>query len=95
MATTFATESSRTSAAIGIWARIVRPDRPTYSPETSRAILQLDFDPDDHHRIAELSTKANEGTLTPPEREELESYVEINDILALLQSKARQSLAKT
>jgi len=92
MGTTYATEPGRSSVAIGIWGRIVRPDRPTYTPEAARAILELDFDPADHRRIVELSAKANEGALTPPEREELEDYVEINDILALLQSKARLSL---
>lgn len=82
------------SKSVQIWSRMIRPESPTYSPETARAILQLDFAPEDQRRIAELSSKVGDGPMPPAEREELERYVEINDILILLQSKARLSLKK-
>jgi len=43
-------------------------------------------------RIAELSSKANEGALAEDEEAELEAYINVGDLLALWQSKARQAL---
>lgn len=83
---------SKTASAI--WSRIVKPDRATFTPELARAILKLDFDPEDHRRVEELSVKAQKGTLTPVERAELEEYVRVNNQLTILQSKARLSLKR-
>lgn len=92
MATAFATESAPSLAAI--WQRVVRPDKPTFTPEAAREILKLDFDHEARRRISELSAKSGENALSDAEREELERYVEVNDVLILLQSKARFSLTK-
>jgi len=54
----------------------------------------LSYSDADHKRLAELSHKSNEGTLTPDERRELEGYVFVGDVLAMLKSKARLSLRK-
>jgi hypothetical protein len=43
-------------------------------------------------RAAELNDKANEGLLTDAERDELQAYVNIADLLAYWQLKARQAL---
>lgn len=87
-----AIEPSPTPTAI--WSRILDPDRQDYTREAARAVLELDFDPADHRRIVELSAKTDDGTLTAVEREELETLVEINDVLMLLKAKARLSLKK-
>ena len=55
-------------------------------------ILELDFPDGDAARIEELNVKANEGTLTEEEAAALEAYVNIGDLLAYWQSKARQAL---
>jgi hypothetical protein len=78
--------------ASAIWSRIVQPDRGTLSPEVARAWLKLDFDAEDQRRIDELSAKAQQGTLTPEERAEIEEFVRVGLELAVLQSKARLSL---
>ncbi len=83
-------EPSKTSAAI--WSRVVKPDRPTFTVELARTILGLDFEAEDHRRVAVLSAKANEGTLSAAEREELEEYIRADAFLSTLQSKARLSL---
>jgi hypothetical protein len=57
-------------------------------------ILSLDFPERDADRLAELSAKANEGTLSDPEEAELEAYVNVGDLLAFWQSKARQALQR-
>jgi hypothetical protein len=62
------------------------------TPALAEGILALDFPEDDAVRIAELSVRANEGQLTDDEQSELEAYVNVSDLLAYWQSKARQSV---
>ena len=57
----------------------------------AESILALDFPEGDAARIEELNFRANEGTLTEEEEAELEAYVNIGDLLAYWQSKARQT----
>src|SRR5437879_5901356 len=83
---------NRTASAI--CGRIVKPDRGTLTPELARAILKLDFDPEDHERVGILSATAQKGTLTPEERAEPEEYIRVNHEVTLLQSKARLSLER-
>jgi hypothetical protein len=80
--------------ASAIWSRIVKPEQANLTPEAARAILKLDFDPEDHQRVDELSAKAQKGTLTPEERAELEEYIRVDHELAVLRSKARLSLKR-
>ena len=82
----------KTASAIG--GRIVKPDQANLSPEIARAILKIDFTPEDHRRVDELSAKAQKGTLTPEERAELEEYVRVDLKLTVLRSKARLSLKR-
>ena len=58
----------------------------------AESILALDFPEGDAARIDELNARANEGTLTSEEEAELEAYINIGDLLAYWQSKARQNL---
>ncbi len=58
----------------------------------AESILALDFPEGDAAQIDQLNSKANEGTLTDEEEAELEAYVNISDLLAYWQSKARQAL---
>ena len=83
---------SKTAPAIG--GRIVKPDQANLTPEIARAILKIDFDPEDHRRVDELSAKAQKGTLTPEERAELEEYIRVDLKLTVLRSKARLSLKR-
>ncbi len=58
----------------------------------AESILALDFPEGDAARIEGLNVKANEGNLTEEEDAELETYINVNDLLAYWQSKARQTL---
>jgi len=58
----------------------------------AESLLALDFPGPDVTRIQELNVKANEGKLTEDEEAELETYINISDLLAYWQSKARQVL---
>jgi hypothetical protein len=60
------------------------------TPALADGILALDFPEGDAVRIEELNVLANEGQLTEDEHAELEAYVNVGDLLAYWQSKARQ-----
>jgi len=77
-----------------IFSRVIDPSNPTLTPDAARAVLQLAFLERDHQRMAELAAKSNEGTLAEDERRELEGYVFVGDVLAMLKSKARASLQR-
>jgi hypothetical protein len=78
-----------------IFSRIFEPDKPNLSPEAARSILQLDFKSNDRDRMNALAAKGRLGTLTKPEDEELDTFIQVGHLLAIMQSKARQSLKCT
>ncbi len=43
-------------------------------------------------RLEVLGDKCNEGELTPKERAEYEMYVQVGDLFAILNAKAKQAL---
>ena len=61
--------------------------------ESARALVELRADEAAQARIDELAQKCNEGTLTPEERHEYETYVHVGNLIAVLQAKARLHLA--
>ena len=75
-----------------IWTRIVKPEAEGLSREAAKTLLELDFSPSDRERMDELAEKARAGALTARERKDAETYNRVAHVLALLQSKARQSL---
>ena len=62
--------------------------------EFATYLLKLDFPPEDHARYELLSKKAQQGQLTDSERADLEDLLIANDVLTILQSKARASLRR-
>ena len=75
-----------------ILSRLIEPEVENLSPEVARYLLSLDFCRSDRDRMHELAAKAREGTLTPAEQHEAESYERIGHLVALWRSKARKSL---
>jgi hypothetical protein len=75
-----------------IVGRLDKPDHSDFSPDTAREILSIQLSPEDQARMQELSRKAQEGTLTPTEQGEVESYRRVGYWLGVLWSKARLSL---
>ena len=76
---------------IDIWELILRPTEPM-SRETAKAILSLDFRPDEVERMHELAARNREGKLSSDQDEELDNYCRIGNTLSLLQARARQVL---
>lgn len=79
-------------ARTDILSNLLRSNEAGFSPEFARYVLSLHFGEGDHRRMAELSQKSNDGTLSTDEREEYEGYVVVGELLTLMQLKARASL---
>lgn len=75
-----------------IFSRIVEPDQATLSAAAARAILALSFSAIDRDRMRQLSSKAQQGTLTSAEQTEINNYERVGHVLSLMKSKARRSL---
>lgn len=75
-----------------ILTRVVLPENATFSRAVAEGVLALKFTPGDIERMNALAEKAREGTLTPAEQGETESYERVANFLSLLKSKARMSL---
>ena len=56
---------------------------------TPPTTLSLRFDERDVLRMNELSELASQGVLGKPEAAELDSYLHVSNLLAVMQSKAR------
>lgn len=86
------TAAARTEAEI--LSRIIAPGKPELPVHTAEMILALDFPSEDRERMNHLAKRAQEGSLTPEERLEIDAYERVGHFLSLFQSKARISLKK-
>jgi hypothetical protein len=87
-------QASRTAVHAEVLRKVFDLGGHGLSRALAEDILSLDFPERDADRIAELSAKANEGELSDPEEAELEACVNVGDLLAFWQSKARQALQR-
>jgi hypothetical protein len=78
----------------GILQRVIDPGQGSLPAEFARYVLTLDFPPADHERYAELADKAQRAALSVQEKAELDEYLDVNDFLMIVQSKARASLKR-
>jgi hypothetical protein len=90
-----ATETANRTSEGAIFARLWETANGELLPVLARHILKLSFSESDKARMHELAVKNQESSISPAEREELDSYVKVGDLLAILQSKARKALQKT
>ena len=60
----------------------------------ARALLRLKFSEAQNERMRELADKANRGTLSDDERELMESFRRVGNLVALLQGRARLALRR-
>jgi hypothetical protein len=74
--------------------RLLEPETGNLTPEAARYLLSIDFPQADRDRMALLAEKSQAGALLADERDELEEYVHIGHMLALIQSKARKAIAQ-
>jgi hypothetical protein len=72
-----------------LFERILDASWSALSVEESRPIAELAFPPADLRRIDLLGKRAQTGSLTPKEREDLDRYVTIGRFLTYLKARAR------
>ena len=89
-----ATKHDQSSQA-AIFARVWESGDPGWTPELAYYILGRKFSEKDQARMHELAEKNQEGRLTVKELDELDSFVKVADLLAILQSRARQFLRQS
>ena len=73
----------------GIWARLIAMPKVAIAPDAARYFLSMSFGEADHARMQDLMDKSNEGTLTVDEATELDGYVNVANVLAVMHSRAR------
>jgi hypothetical protein len=76
----------------GILARLIQARQEKLSCDAANYLLSLRFDEKDISRMNELSELARLGTLAAADQAELDSFIHVSNLLAVMQSKARQSL---
>ena len=66
-----------------------------FTEDQARGIVQYRGDKELQQRIEKLAELANEGELSPQDREEYEGYVQANKFVAILQAKVRKLLTSS
>jgi len=84
-----------TDPELAIWERVFVPDPRRITADQARYLLEVRFSQADLGRINELSTRADDGTIAPEEKIELERYLHVGHLLSSLKAKIRGSLKKT
>jgi hypothetical protein len=62
------------------------------TPEIARELVEFRYDVQTQARISELAEKANEGLLTPQEREQYSLSIEVGDLIGIMIARARKLL---
>jgi hypothetical protein len=74
-----------------IFARLIQA-RTEMSHDVARYLLAFDFESDDIARMNLLAERARDGNLSEEETGELDSYLHVGNLLAIMQSRARTYL---
>src|SRR5262245_25941394 len=89
-----ATHRPETTSVAALFARVGETANGAVTPALRRHIVRLRFSAEDEARMHELAAKNQEGRLSEAEKEVLDNYVKVGDLLAILQSKARKVLKR-
>lgn len=84
----------RRELELPVLERLVRPSVPDLSIAAARALIELEFAPEDRQRMHDLSLKNNAGTLDEEESLELDRYLRLGSFLDLIHAKARRALQR-
>lgn len=83
---------SNTDREFAIWERVLIPDLRRITADQARYLLQESFPQSDLDRINELSIRADDGTLTNEEQQELERYIHVGHVLSIVKGMLRGEL---
>jgi hypothetical protein len=76
----------------GILARLIRARQDDLSHDAANYLLSLNFEENDVSRMNELSDLARQGKLVDADAAELDSYIHVSNLLAVMKAKARRAL---
>jgi hypothetical protein len=79
----------------GILARLIQFGRDELPRGAAEYLLSIRFGDRDIARMNELSELARQGKLTGEEQAELDSYIHVGNLLAVMQSKGRRALRRS
>ncbi len=82
-----------TNSEAAILARLIQVRQENLSRGAAEYLLSIQFEDRDVIRMNNLAQLAQRGNLSEDERAELDSYLHVSNLLAIMQSKARRSLA--
>ena len=85
--------STRTTSAM-VLSRALRMKGRRIPPEGARFILNLEISAADKKRTIKLLERQSEGRANAGDREELESYVQADNLLSILKAQAILALEK-
>jgi hypothetical protein len=88
-----ATKPANSGSAAAIWQRVLQFNG-ALSPSSARALLKLGFSEADRARMDDLSQKARDGSLSPGEQADLDTYERLGCLLDIVHAQARQALKK-
>lgn len=74
--------------------RMLEPVTNCLTLDVARRIADLRADPELQARLDELAAKSNNGDLSLAEQREYQAFVDAIDLVGILQSKAREFLAR-
>ncbi len=84
------TTSQNTEAAI--LARLIQIEQQELSRGAAEYLLSIRFGDRDVARMNELSELARQGNLTAEDQAELDSYIHVGNLIAVMQSRGRRAL---
>jgi hypothetical protein len=87
-----ASHASGHNTEAAILARLIESRVEDLSQGAAEYLLAIRFGDDDVARMNELSELARQGSLTPLQEAELDSYLHVSNLLAIMQSRARRFL---
>ncbi len=87
--------SMKTIKEVDIWTGIINPDRRNMDVPEAQAVLRWSFTEDAKSRMEELADRNGQDELSDSEREELEAYINVGQVIGILQAKARLSLKRS
>lgn len=83
---------SSTITESDILADVIAPDQGDLTTAVAESVLGWKFTSRAVARMNQLADRNSKGTITAPERQELEKYLRVGSLINILQAKARLSL---
>ena len=85
-------QAETSTPEIDILTRLLKKGTPTMPSTLARYLLKTGFGQRDQERMQDLTTRNQQGNLSPPEKAELVGYAKAGCLLGVLHSEARQAL---